>query len=695
MMRHRLLLMTVGMLFSVLAVQGARVTFFATDQPEGVGEMTAYSGSTQLQSGAIVSTGTRVTFKIQEAQGYVIDWYVDETLVDEAAGYTYTQVVTKSITVEARYHLPFKVIFDGTPFYKHAGLRNLVYLTQNYYHHRSDQVRAFGYSVSGWNGDDGKFYAVDNIPTDTTFTKIKLTHDMVLSPVYVLNEEDLGDGTVTPVWEFGYPDSMVVFNNFQGKCSFVKPVLYNSYYCDINMTCDATEGLIHNIGRTTEGNAIVKKGTRFTLPSRYGTVYTLRTREPLSATTIAGRTDYESTWQADTLLTSLRYWNSQTDSIEIVIGEDISLFSISASFPGGDTTPEWTPNLKIAETSIGTRLKTGESGCLLYDMSDITNNGNLVITPSAVDSLTSQIEMTLKKNAQRYMSVSFQVAEGFSFKPTDISIPLKLEGSGTAGTVEIIISDERGNKIDTLIANHKAGILVLDTLMNKSKLQEVYLYGKITLKWYVYGATAKYRLGAPIHIYGEICETVTCGEGNNWATYVTKTPIDKDGMALLQIDVFDVVGVREKDLLITKIAMEEIPMGIPVLLHTDVAGAIYNIPLTRCDDAFEPGNSLLKISDGTDIADRVKYFFRKQNNVYAFHMDNDGHVIPEGDVFLEYDTFYDPPMLYLSKEDVPTGVEGVSSDHFVRKTTKVLKNGQVYIMKPDGSVYTLDGERVM
>jgi hypothetical protein len=126
-----------------------------------------------------------------------------------------------------------------------------------------------------------------------------------------------------------------------------------------------------------------------------------------------------------------------------------------------------------------------------------------------------------------------------------------------------------------------------------------------------------------------------------------------------------------------------------------VAGAIYNIPLTRCDDAFEPGNSLLKISDGTDIADRVKYFFRKQNNVYAFHMDNDGHVIPEGDVFLEYDTFYDPPMLYLSKEDVPTGVEGVSSDHFVRKTTKVLKNGQVYIMKPDGSVYTLDGERVM
>ena len=695
MMKNRWALIAVSLLLSVLTAQGAKITYFATGQPEGVGEMTAFSGSTQLASGAVVSTGTKVTFKAQEATGFVIDWYVDEKLVDEAAGYTYTQMVTKSITVEARYHLPFKVIFAGTPFYKHAGLKNIVYLSQNYYHHRPDQVRAFGYSVSGWNGDDGKFYAVDNIPTDTTFTMIKLTRDMVLTPVYELNEEDLGDGTVTPVWEFGYPDSIVVFDNYKDKCSFVKPVLYNSYYCDINMTCDATEGLIHNIDRKVNGNAIVKKGTRFTLPSRYGTVYTLRTKEELSTTTIAGRTDYESTWQADTITTSLKYWNSQTDSIEIVIGEDITLFSISASFPGGDTTPEWTPNLKIAETSIGTRLKTGESGCLLYDMSDITNNGNLIITPSAVDSLSSQIEMTVSKEARRYMSVSFQVAEGFSFKPSNISLPLRLEGSGTAGKVEIIISDERGNQIDTLINNHKSGVLVLDTLMNKSKLQEVYLYGKVTLRWYVYGAAAQYRLGAPIQVYGEICETVTCGEGNNWATYVTKTPIDKDGMALLQIDVFDVVGVREKEVLITKIAMEEIPMGIPVLLHTDVAGAIYNIPLTRCDDAFEPGNSLLKISDGNAIADRLKYFFRKENNVYAFHMDNDGRVIPEGDVYMEYDTFYDPPMLYLSKEDVPTGVEHINSSRFVHKTTKVIKNGQVYVLKPDGSVYTLDGERVM
>ena len=110
-MRHRLLLMTVGMLFSVLAAQGARVTFFATDLPEGVGEMKAYNGRAQIQSGAVVSMGARITFVAEEAQGYVVDWFVDGERLATAGENTLTKVVTKNITVEARYHVPYKVIF--------------------------------------------------------------------------------------------------------------------------------------------------------------------------------------------------------------------------------------------------------------------------------------------------------------------------------------------------------------------------------------------------------------------------------------------------------------------------------------------------------------------------------------------------------------------------------------------------------
>ena len=88
-------------------------------------EISAFSGTTELQSGAVVSTGAKVTFKAQNAYGFVVDWYVDDKLVAEAVS-SYTMSVTKSITVEARYHEAYKVIFAGTPFVKYAGTGNIV-----------------------------------------------------------------------------------------------------------------------------------------------------------------------------------------------------------------------------------------------------------------------------------------------------------------------------------------------------------------------------------------------------------------------------------------------------------------------------------------------------------------------------------------------------------------------------------------
>ena len=691
-MKSRRILLTLTTLLWVFAAQAARITFFSTNRPADVEEISAFSGTTELQSGAVVSTGAKVTFKAQNAYGFVVDWYVDDKLVAEAVS-SYTMSVTKSVTVEARYHEAYKVIFAGTPFVKYAGTGNIVYLTQNFYHHIPDHQRAFYYSVDGWNDESGKLYAVDNLPNDTIYSTIKLTRDMVLKPHYVLNEEDLGDGTVNPSWEFGMPDSIVCFNNYQGKCSFVKPELFNSFYVDINMTCDATQGGINNHERSQEGNAIVKSGTRFTLPSRYGCSYKMVTTKPIKATTIAGRNDYTTTREQALYAATLPYYNSQTDSIDIIVGEDIELVRIVASYPGGDTTPAWTPNLNTAEATIGTQLKGGGAGSLLFGLSDITNNGHLRITPSAVDSLSSQIEVPTYKDEQAYMSVSFQVADGFAFKPTCASLPLRLEGAGKSGQVYMVLSDERGNQLDTLFTSVTSDSLLCDTLLNKAtaKGTEVYFYGKVTLKWYVYGTPAKYRLGAPINIYGEICETITCGPGNTWATYVTKTPIDKDGMALLAIDVYEVTGVYEKRVYINKTTLEEIPQGDPVLLHTDEPGAIFNIPLTRCDDAYESGNNLLRVSDGKVVSDRTVYRFQRQNGNYLFRLVNDLSLLPEGEVYLDYDSMTDPEFLYIGREDAPTDINGIVISTIGTETVKVLRNGRLHILKPDGKLYSVSG----
>ena len=691
-MKSRRILLTLTTLLWVFVAQAARITFFSTNRPADVEEISAFSGTTELQSGAVVSTGTKVTFKAQNAYGFVVDWYVDDKLVAEAVS-SYTKSVTKSITVEARYHEAYKVIFAGTPFTKYATNGNIVYLTQNFYHHTSDHQHAFYYSVDGWNDESGKLYAVDNEPNDTTFSTIKLTRDLVLTPHYVLNEEDLGDGTANPSWEFGMPDSIVCFDNFRGKCSFVKPEMLQSSFVDINMTCDATQGGIHNKDRRLVGNAIVKSGTRFTLPSRYGCSYKLVTTRPLSATTIAGRTDYTTTREQAYYAATLPYYDSQNDSIDIVVGEDIELVRIVASYPGGNTSLSWTPNLNTAENQIGTKLKTGGAGSLLYGLSDITNNGYLRITASAADSLTSQIEMTSYRDEHACMSVSFQVADGFAFKLTSATLPMRLDGAGKSGQIYILLSDERGNRLDTLITSATSDSLRCDTLMNKatSNGTEVFFYGKVTLRWYVYGTPAKYRLSAPITIDGEICETITCGPGNTWGTYVTKTPIDKDGLALLAIDVYEVTGVYEKRIYINKTTLEEIPQGDPVLLHTEEPGAVFNIPLTRCDDAYESGNNLLRVSDGKVVSDRTVYRFQRQNGNYLFHLVNDQSLVPEGEVYLEYDGMTDPEFLYINSKDVPTGIDAVPCRALGTVTVKLLRNGRLHILRPDGKLYTVDG----
>ena len=88
-------LLSLTMLLWVFAAQAARITFFSTNRPAYVEEIRAFSGTTELKSEALVSTGTKVTFMAQNANGYVIDWYVDDQLVAEAID-SYTKNITKS-----------------------------------------------------------------------------------------------------------------------------------------------------------------------------------------------------------------------------------------------------------------------------------------------------------------------------------------------------------------------------------------------------------------------------------------------------------------------------------------------------------------------------------------------------------------------------------------------------------------------
>ena len=89
--------------------------------------------------------------------------------------------------------------------------------------------------------------------------------------------------------------------------------------------------------------------------------------------------------------------------------------SVSASYPGGDNYLSWTPNMKTDQDTLVTVEKTEGAGCLLYDVSDLILNGGLsVVAGTPRDSLSAQIEVPQEFDENKFLSVSFQMGDGFS-----------------------------------------------------------------------------------------------------------------------------------------------------------------------------------------------------------------------------------------------------------------------------------------
>ena len=388
------------------------------------------------------------------------------------------------------------------------------------------------------------------------------------------------------------------------------------------------------------------------------------TKDELSATTIADSTvtSIIKTLDAQGNHVSTLFYNaSDNDSIQIVVGEDLRLVSISASYPGGDNVLTWLPDTTATNTKaeLITIEKTGEAGGLLYNMSDLTLNGGLnVYAAEHRDSLSVPIEVPAELDENKYLSASFQMGDGFSFTLKQVFAQMRLEGANKSAKVQMILADDKGNKLESRLYEYNdADSVLLDTLANVGKPNDVHLEGKITLKLYVYGAADSYRLIMPIECAGEICEVLRFPDGYNFTPYKAKSEIDLDGIGLLTVDSYEVIGVDdEKDHVILN-AIEEVPMGDVLIIHSDEAGAVHHIPLTRADDAYIRGNNKLWVSDGTVKGGRDIYRFGKEGDQYVFRNSSSDDILPRGEIYLKYHSALKKEVYYLSENDVPAIID--------------------------------------
>ena len=655
-MRKFLLLILIW-LCGMTVMANVVVNFQVTNKPAVLADLVVTADGNPITSGASVADNATVKLTATVNRAWHVEWYMNEQKVENDLNNVLEFKATADCTVEARYVENFKFIFEGTPHVKYAAPNGVIYLGQNYYCHKFEKLRAFGYTVTSYKGSNGKTYSVDRSKNPNLIVKDTLKADVVMTPNYSLNESDFGDATVVPVWDFDKPDSVALFRNFQGRCCFVMPTFFDSNYVDLNMVCDATYGWIDNENNQDLGYAEVGAGTKFTLPARYGTIYRMVTKEPLSATTIADSTStqYKTTQDAKgNYVASLLYYVSEKDSIQIDVKEDIKLVAISASYPGSDNFMTWMPDTATVKNELLTLRKPEGAGSLLFDVTDLTVNGGLKVEAGEpLDSLTAQIEVPQEFDENKYVSVGFKMAEGFSYLHGKCVLKMRIYDIKTSAKVQVVMSDTKGNRLESRLYeyNNLADSVLIDTLSNA--VQPVYMEGLVTMKIYVYGDAANYRLYMTIDSKGEVCEILRFPEGYTFTPHKAKSELDFDGLGLLTIDAHEVLGVDEEKGRVILSSIEEVPMGDIILLHTDNAGAVYHIPLTRADDAYLPENNKLKVSDGTVKGGPDIYRFGKEGDVYVFKNSAATDVLPRGEIYLKYHSAYKHDVFYLSDADVP------------------------------------------
>ena len=338
-------------------------------------------------------------------------------------------------------------------------------------------------------------------------------------------------------------------------------------------------------------------------------------------------------------------------------------------FDDGSRTLSWTPNLNKSESSIGTASKPAVSATITA-ASDITNNGSLTITGSAKTDLTSKIESLTEKGADKYMSVSFTMASGNGFCPTTVTVPV--QAISYDALVDLVLTDGT-NTIEKTGLTAKNGALENKTITNTNN---VIFSGDVTLKIYVYGQTAGYRLGAPISIVG-FEGTKKSLNASGYASFSNAEDVKVFGA---DVNKASVAGTT---ITLTKVDGGEVPANNGVLLSGNASQDYIFCPVKNAT-AIE-GNVLLS-TNGASVG---SYDWVLSGNQFKRYT---GASFDANKAYLHFDT--DPfagsgakgAFSIVFDGDNTTAVAGVAEAKAEVKAVKFMKNGQLLIKTANGFV---------
>ena len=211
-------------------------------------------------------------------------------------------------------------------------------------------------------------------------------------------------------------------------------------------------------------------------------------------------------------------WNSKDDGTGTNYAPGTT-FSISANttlyakwIEGTSATMTWTlttvsgseeSNVDGGTTDIGTASTTPAEN--LTTLTDLTGVG-VKRTTTGKGGNTGKIETPASYDADKYVSMTFDVASGYEFTPTVVSI--KTVAVSTAKDLKFEFVDENGSYSVTKTGLSTNATAATNTLYFTGCTTS--FTGTVTVKIYVYGATNAYRLSTPLTITGAVVETPAC-----------------------------------------------------------------------------------------------------------------------------------------------------------------------------------------
>lgn len=193
----------------------------------------------------------------------------------------------------------------------------------------------------------------------------------------------------------------------------------------------------------------------------------------------------------------------------------------------------WNLGVNTNATSLTTSSKVSSfTQIAVANMTNAVVTG-LTYTGNAKSNLTGKISTPASEDAGKYVSVTFQVADGYKFTPNSVKVKVQPISGDQYVKLELTDNAATPNSISyTTESKQSKGSTSTVEMTNGSG---TYFTGTVTLKIFCYGKaydTDGYRLGTPISIDGEVeelCATMPSFTKMNYTTTTFAPNADASG----------------------------------------------------------------------------------------------------------------------------------------------------------------------